>query len=77
MTVRILGKRGALSGRSTAIILSKKKKRLKSTINSYSKKPYRLGRRPGKQGLRALLTNQGRDEKLATRATTVSDISRN
>ncbi len=35
-------------------------------MNDFNTKPYRLGRRPGKQGPRPLPRNQGRVEKLAT-----------
>ena len=35
-------------------------------MSDHSTKPYRLGRRPGKQGPRPLPSNQGRVEKLAT-----------
>ena len=35
-------------------------------MNDFSEKPYRLGRRPGKQGSRPLPSDHGRIEKLAT-----------
>jgi hypothetical protein len=35
-------------------------------MNDFNKKPYRLGRHPGKQGPRPLPSDQGRVEKLAT-----------
>ena len=35
-------------------------------MNDFNTKPYRLGRRPGKQGPRPLSSDQGRVEKLAT-----------
>ena len=35
-------------------------------MNDHDTNPYRLGRRPGQQGLRPLPSNQGRVEKLAT-----------
>ena len=35
-------------------------------MNDHNTNPYRLGRRPGKQGPRPLPSNQGRVEKLAT-----------
>jgi hypothetical protein len=44
----------------------KKKRRQKPTMNDHNTKPYRLGRRPGKQDPRPLPSNQGRVEKLAT-----------
>src|ERR1700722_11568494 len=44
----------------------KRKRRQKPTMSDHSTKPYRLGRRPGKQGPRPLPSNQGRVEKLAT-----------
>ncbi|CAF2081889.1 unnamed protein product [Rotaria magnacalcarata] len=40
-------------------------------MNGYNQTPYRLGRRPGKQGPRPLPGNQGRVEKLATGKTDV------
>ena len=40
--------------------------RKKPTINDHSTTPYRLGRRPGKQGPRPLSSDQGRSNKLAT-----------
>ncbi|CAM2711083.1 unnamed protein product [Rotaria socialis] len=40
-------------------------------MNGYNQTPYRLGRRPGKQGPRPLPDNQGRVEKLATGKTDV------
>jgi len=45
----------------------KKKRRKKPTMNDDdNRKPYRLGRRPGEQGPRPLLSDQGRIDKLAT-----------
>ena len=41
-------------------------RRKKPTINDHSTTPYRLGRRPGKQGPRPLSSDQGRIDKLAT-----------
>ena len=35
-------------------------------MSEYSRNTYRLGRRPGEQGPRPLLSNQGRVEKWAT-----------
>ncbi|CAM4926020.1 unnamed protein product, partial [Rotaria socialis] len=49
----------------------KRKRRKKPTMNGYNQTPYRLGRRPGKQGPRPLPGNQGRVEKLATGKTDV------
>lgn len=45
----------------------KAKRRKKPTMNDDHRNPYRLGRRPGKQGPRPLPSDQGRIEKLATR----------
>jgi hypothetical protein len=44
----------------------KRTRRQKPTMNDFNTKPYRLGRRPGKQGPRPLLSDQGRVDKLAT-----------
>ena len=44
----------------------KRTRRKKLTMNEFRGKPYRLGRRPGKQDPRPLLSNQGRVEKLVT-----------
>ncbi len=44
----------------------KAKRRKKPAINDHSTNPYRLGRRPGKQGPRTLSSDQGRVDKLAT-----------
>ena len=44
----------------------KRTRRQKPTMNDFNTKPYRLGRRPGKQGPRPLPSDQGRVEKLAT-----------
>ena len=41
-------------------------RRKKPTMNDHSTTPYRLGRRPGKQGPRPLPSDQGRIDKLAT-----------
>ena len=44
----------------------KRKRRQKPTMSEYSRNTHRLGRRPGEQGPRSLLSNQGRVEKWAT-----------
>ena len=41
-------------------------RRQRPTMNDFSTKPYRLGRRPGEQGPRPLPSDQDRVEKLAT-----------
>ena len=45
---------------------AKRKRRQKPNISDHSRNSYRLGRRPGKQGPRSLLSNQSRVEKLVT-----------
>jgi hypothetical protein len=66
MPVTSPGKGGVLDGRGADTAVCKRARRKKPTMNEFRGKPYRLGRRPGEQGPRPLLSNQGRIEKSVT-----------
>ena len=66
MPVASPDKGGALDGRGADTAVRKSKRRKKPTMSDHHTNPYRLGRRPGKQGPRPLSSNQGRVDKLAT-----------
>ena len=75
MLVASPDKGGALDGRGADTAVWKKKRRQKPTMNDSNHKLYRLRRRPGEQGPRPLLGNQGRVEKLVTGTTTTTIMS--
>ena len=69
-------KGGALDGRGADTAVCKKTRRQKPTMIDSNTNSYRLGRRPGEQGPRPLLRNQGRVEKLATGKLSTSNIDK-